>query len=121
MEKKHVSTVVKAYMDWCCLEGLSVAVSIAQAMENDCNLSPNRYVPDGEQDEGMSLDEALLLFEQAEEDRVEADARLKDVGGNGAMTASIFGGDRVSGWEKTKLSCLLREVDIRGIDWGTRT
>jgi type I restriction enzyme S subunit len=34
------------------------------------------------------------------------------------MTASIFGGDRVSGWEKTKLSCLLREVDIRAASIG---
>ena len=48
-------------------------------MENDFNLSPSRYVFNGEPDEGIPLDEAMLLFEQAEEDRAAADARLREV------------------------------------------
>lgn len=79
MDDDHASAVVGAYLDWRCLEGLSVVVSTTQAMENDFNLSPSRYVFNGEPDEGIPLDEAMLLFEQAEEDRAAADARLREV------------------------------------------
>ena len=48
-------------------------------MKNDYNLSPSRYVAIGEQEEVLPLEEAVVLLQEAEEERAEADAQLNAV------------------------------------------
>ena len=48
-------------------------------MKGDYNLSPSRYVATGETEEVLPLEEAVVLLQEAEEERVEADRELRAV------------------------------------------
>ena len=54
-------------------------ISKADAVKGDYNLSPSRYVAIGEQEEVLPLEEAVVLLQEAEEERAEADAQLNAV------------------------------------------
>ena len=51
----------------------------AEARQNDFNLSPSRYVSTGDETEVLPLDEAVVLLQEAEEERAEADRQLDKV------------------------------------------
>ena len=53
--------------------------STAEAVKNDYNLSPSRYVATGETEEVLPLEEAVVLLQEAEEERAEADRELEAV------------------------------------------
>lgn len=54
-------------------------ITIDDAVKNDYNLSPSRYVTTGAEQEVLPLDEAVVLLQEAEEERSETDKKLKDV------------------------------------------
>ena len=60
-------------------EHLSKLVSIETIAKNDYNLSPSRYISDDSGEETLPLEEAVTLLKEAEEERAEADKRLKEV------------------------------------------
>lgn len=60
-------------------EGFSKRVPIAEIARNDFNLSPSRYVSNGQTEEVLPLEEAVVLLKEAEEERAEADRALKEV------------------------------------------
>jgi type I restriction enzyme M protein len=47
--------------------------------KNDFNLSPSRYVAQNGKDETLPLEDAVVLLREADEERREADGRLRDV------------------------------------------
>jgi type I restriction enzyme M protein len=79
LEDEHVARIAKVYHDWMAEEGLSAIVTKDEAAKHDFNLSPSRYVSTGVETEVLPLDEAVVLLQEAEEERTEADRRLDEV------------------------------------------
>jgi len=76
LREEHIAQVHALYRDWRAEEGLSVVISREEAARNDYNLSPSRYVAQNGGDEVLPLEEAVVLLQEAEEERREADAAL---------------------------------------------
>ena len=58
------------------MDNLSAIVSTAEVAKNDFNLSPSRYVASGGAEEVLPLEEAVVLLQEAEEERAGADRQL---------------------------------------------
>lgn len=76
---EHIDQIASIYRDWREEEGLSAIVSKEEIVKNDFNLSPSRYVAGAEQEEVLPLEEAVVLLQEAEEEREEADRELDEV------------------------------------------
>jgi len=61
------------------VDGISAIVSGADVAKNDFNLSPSRYVAQNGKDETLPLEDAVVLLREADEERRDADERLKKV------------------------------------------
>ena len=79
LREEHVAQVHALYRDWRAEEGLSAIISREEAARNDYNLSPSRYVAQNGGEEVLPLEEAVVLLQEAEEERREADAALQEV------------------------------------------
>jgi hypothetical protein len=79
LEDPHIDRIAGAYQTWKPEEGLSAVISKAEAVKNDYNLSPSRYVATGAKEEVLPLGEAVVLLAEAEEERAEADQELDRV------------------------------------------
>ncbi|NLV44619.1 MAG: N-6 DNA methylase [Candidatus Hydrogenedentes bacterium] len=79
LDDANVDALANAYAKWKAVEGLSAVITVQDAVKNDYNLSPSRYVSTGEQDDVLPLDEAVVLLREAEEERAEADQALNKV------------------------------------------
>jgi type I restriction enzyme M protein len=79
LAEDQAKQIVEAYHGWKAVEELSVIVSLEEAAKNDFNLSPSRYVATGMEADVLPLDEAVVRLQEAEEERNEADRRLKEV------------------------------------------
>lgn len=75
----HVARVVDVFVSWKQEDGLSRVISIDEAAQNDYNLAPNRYVSLEGQEDVLSLEDAVVLLREAEEERLRADERLHGV------------------------------------------
>jgi type I restriction enzyme M protein len=72
LEGAHIAALAETYLKWKAVEGLSAIISKTEAVKNDYNLSPGRYVSLGEADELLPLDEAVVELRETEEDSHEA-------------------------------------------------
>ena len=79
LEESHIDLIAATYHDWQALEGLSAIVKKEEAVKNDYNLSPSRYVSTGGKEDVLPLEEAVVLLQEAEEERGEADKELDKV------------------------------------------
>jgi len=75
----NVTQIADIYQTWKVVDGISAIVSAADVAKNDFNLSPSRYVAQNGKDETLPLEDAVVLLREAEEERREADERLKKV------------------------------------------
>lgn len=73
----HISFIAQLYESWTIEEAVSAVITLDQAISNDYNLSPSRYVVIDGGDELLPLDDALVLLAEAEEERLLADQRLQ--------------------------------------------
>lgn len=78
---ENISQVFEAYSKWQEVEGISKVIKKEEAIKNDYNLSPSRYIAINGGEEVMPLEEAVVLLKEAEEERAEADKRLKKIMG----------------------------------------
>lgn len=76
---EHVGQIAELYRKWKAEEGLSIVLTTAEAARNDYNLSPSRYVSTNDEEPALPLEEAMVLLEEAEEERGEADKELREV------------------------------------------
>jgi type I restriction enzyme M protein len=76
---ENVTTVASAYEAWEGRESFSAVVTTDEAVRNDFNLSPSRYVTVDRQEEVMPLEDAFVLLAEAEEERTLADEKLHAV------------------------------------------
>ncbi|MEJ5227359.1 N-6 DNA methylase [Thermodesulfovibrio sp.] len=74
-----IQKVYEIYREWKEEEGISKIIIIDEAIRNDYNLSPSRYVAKNNQDEVLPLDEAIVELEEAEEERKKADQKLWEI------------------------------------------
>jgi len=79
MTDAGIEKVRDIFSRWKEEEHLSKVVKNEEIARNDFNLSPSRYVSDGDKDNVLPLEEAVTLLKEAEEERVEADRKLKEV------------------------------------------
>jgi type I restriction enzyme M protein len=75
----NISKIAGVYLGWKEDEGVGRVVGRAEVAENDYNLSPSRYVMLGEEEETLPLEDAMVLLREAEEERTEADEKLRDI------------------------------------------
>ena len=76
---EHIGAIAGAYLEWREVERLSKVIITDEAVRNDYNLSPARYVTVDGGEEVLPLEEALVELAEAEEERREADAELTSV------------------------------------------
>lgn len=76
---ENVAQIADIYQTWKAVDGISAIVSAADVAKNDFNLSPSRYVTQNGKDETLPLEDAVVLLREAEEERREADEKLKKV------------------------------------------
>jgi type I restriction enzyme M protein len=79
LTEAHVVQIAEIYHEWKAEEGLSKMITTAEVARNDYNLSPSRYVSTGTETDVLPLDEAVVLLQEAEEERAEADRELAAV------------------------------------------
>jgi type I restriction enzyme M protein len=79
LEDGHVDTIAEAYLKWTAVDGLSAVIGNQEAVKNDYNLSPSRYVSTGEQIEVLPLDEAVVQLREVEEELEAANQDLESV------------------------------------------
>ncbi len=76
---QNIARISDVYQKWQEAEGLSKIVTNEEALRNDSNLSPSRYVAGDDKGEVLPLEEAVVLLNEAEEERQEIDKKLKQV------------------------------------------
>jgi type I restriction enzyme M protein len=74
---ENIQKVFEVYADWKDEEGIGKVIKNEEAIKNDYNLSPSRYVSQNGGEEVLPIEEAVVLLKEAEEERVEADKKLK--------------------------------------------
>ncbi len=79
LPEESIQTIAEIYASWKEKEGISRIVKNEDVAGNDYNLSPSRYVSQNGNEEVLPLDEAIVLVKEAEEERTEADKKLKAV------------------------------------------
>jgi len=79
LTEEHVKQIAEIYHDWMAEEGISAIVTKEEVAKNDYNLSPSRYVAGAEDEEVLPLEEAVVLLQEAEEEREAADRKLDEV------------------------------------------
>ncbi|HOC20899.1 MAG TPA: class I SAM-dependent DNA methyltransferase [Anaerolineae bacterium] len=77
--EEHIQTIAEVYREWGEVEGLSKIIRTEEAARNDYNLSPSRYVSTNNKEEVLPLEEAVVLLEEAEEERAAADRALNEI------------------------------------------
>jgi len=76
LEDQHVDALASLVEHWRAEEGVSAVITNDEAARNDYNLSPSRFVAANGLDEILSLEDAVVLLEEAEEERNSADREL---------------------------------------------
>jgi len=79
LAEEHINQIYKIFQDWREEEGLSKIITKEEAVRNDYNLSPSRYVAQNDGEEVLPLEEALVQLQEAEEERAAADRELEKV------------------------------------------
>jgi len=75
----HVEKITALYSQWKEEEEVSKIVRIEEISKNDYNLSPSRYVSTNDEEPVLPLEDAVVLLDEAEEERAEADETLRNV------------------------------------------
>ncbi|HID26646.1 MAG TPA: SAM-dependent DNA methyltransferase [Methanosarcinales archaeon] len=76
---ESINQISDIYLNWKEEDGISKIITKDVAAKNDYNLSPSRYVAQNGEDDTLPLDDAIVLLKEAEEERIEADQKLKKI------------------------------------------
>jgi type I restriction enzyme M protein len=76
---EDVAAIAGAYRQWQAVEGFAAIITREETARNDYNLSPSRYVSSNNKEEVLPLEEAIVLLEEAEEERAQADRTLNEI------------------------------------------
>ncbi|RZN64319.1 MAG: SAM-dependent DNA methyltransferase, partial [Candidatus Methanoliparum thermophilum] len=73
---ESIEKIASIYLNYQEEEGISKIITKEEAVKNDYNLSPSRYVIQNGEDETLPLEDAVVQLKEAEEERKEADEKL---------------------------------------------
>jgi type I restriction enzyme M protein len=76
---ENIAAIAGAFEVWESQAGFSTVITLTEATENDFNLSPSRYVATNGDVDILGLEDAIVLLEEAEEERAVADEELQGV------------------------------------------
>ncbi|MBF0506240.1 MAG: SAM-dependent DNA methyltransferase [Nitrospirae bacterium] len=76
---ESIKKVFDVYSEWKEEEGISKVIKNEDAIKNDYNLSPSRYVSQNGGEEVLPIEEAIVLLRESEEERIDADKKLKAI------------------------------------------
>jgi type I restriction enzyme M protein len=79
LTEDNISRIADVYLNWREVEKLSKVIAVEEAIRNDHNLSPSRYMATDGGEEVLPVEEALVLLAEAEEERAEASRQLDEV------------------------------------------
>jgi type I restriction enzyme M protein len=79
LPEQTITKVSEVYHQWRQEEGISKIIKTEEIRKNDYNLSPSRYVAQNNGDETLPLDEAVVLVKEAEEERKQADEKVREI------------------------------------------
>jgi len=76
---ESITQISDIYLNWREEEGASKIITREEAARNDYNLSPSRYVAQNGEDDTLPLGDAVVQLQEAEEERKEADEKLREI------------------------------------------
>ena len=76
---ESIKQISEIYLNWNEVEGISKIVTKEEVAKNDYNLSPSRYVTQDGEDDTLPLEDAVVLLNEAEEERKLADGKLEEI------------------------------------------
>ena len=76
---ESIQQISAIYLNWEEAEGVSTIITKDEAAKNDYNLSPSRYVALNGEDDTLPLEDAVVQLQEAEEERLEADSKLREI------------------------------------------
>ena len=79
LTQTNIKKIEDAYKKWGEIEGFSKIITVDEAVRNDYNLSPSRYVAIAEKEEYLPIDEALVELAEVEEEKKEIDKQLSEI------------------------------------------
>jgi type I restriction enzyme M protein len=79
LTNEHVQRIGELYHQWEEEGEVSAVITTAEATRNDYNLSPSRYVRKSDEEPVVPLEEAIILLEEAEEERAYTDKALREI------------------------------------------
>ncbi len=79
LPEESIVRIADLYLNWQEQEGISKIITRAEAVKNDYNLSPSRYVTQDGEDDTLPLEDAVVLLQEAEEERKAADEKLAEI------------------------------------------
>jgi type I restriction enzyme M protein len=77
--EEQIAQIHRLYQAWEDSEGLAAVITNEEAARADYNLSPSRHVARDDGEEVLSLEDAMVLLTEADEERAQADAALRQV------------------------------------------
>jgi type I restriction enzyme M protein len=86
LPESSIEKISELYLNWREEEGISDIAKTDEAIKNDYNLSPSRYVAQNGKDDTLPLDDAIIQLKESEEERQEADKKLSEVLGQLGIT-----------------------------------
>jgi len=79
LPESSIERISDLYLGWKEEESVSKVILKEEAIRNDYNISPSRYVAHNGIDDTLPLDDAVVQLKEAEEERREADEKLREV------------------------------------------
>lgn len=79
LPEENIPRIAGLYLNWQEQEGISKIITKDEAVKNDYNLSPSRYVTQDGEDDTLPLEDAVVLLQEAEEERKAADEKLAEI------------------------------------------
>jgi type I restriction enzyme M protein len=79
LTEHNIARIADAYLNWSEVEKLSRVIAVEEAIRNDHNLSPSRYIATDGAEEVLPIEEAVVVLAEAEEELQAAQAGLEEV------------------------------------------
>lgn len=79
LTEQNIKSIADLYLNWKEEEGISQRIQREEVVQNDYNLSPSRYVQQNGIDTTLPLEDAIVLLQEAEAERFNADNKLKTI------------------------------------------
>jgi type I restriction enzyme M protein len=86
---ENIARLAEVYLEWREVEKLSKVIPVEEAVRNDHNLSPSRYVVVDGTEEVLPVEEAVVLLAEAEEERADTSRQLDEVLGKLGLLKTV--------------------------------